>query len=442
MADAVAQILFPFIQFLWVFVKTWWWVFLPFLLLPHAKYYWQWWRMYTFDVTVRRIVLEVKFPPDVQKPIKAMESVFAVWWQIHDPPNFREKWIDGEYQLGFSIEMVSTEGAPHFYIRLPEESRRIVEAGLYSQFPDAELIEVEDYTRSVPRNVPNKDWKMWGATLKPGKPDIYPFRTYRKFFEETATEIKEETRVDPIAALIEGMAKLGEGEHLWIQFLLSPRAPDETPFVEEGKKEVEKLVHRIPSSGKPATIPVTEDLRAVSATLFTGQPVEPRLIGGVEEEQGLLAPELRLTTGEREVVGAIEEKISKQIFVTTLRFIYLARTEKYLGVTKVLPFTYFQQFNTANLNFMRAIQTTKVYTVRSFFLDERRRYIRRRRLFRVYLSRDNFSWPRQGGTFRLNIEEMASFFHFPGRIAFPSATVPRVEIRKGEAPSQLPWAEE
>ena len=116
-------------------------------------------------------------PPDVEKPIKAMESVFAGWWQIHDPPNVREKWLDGEYQLGFSIEMVSTEGKVHFYIRLPIESRRIIESALYAQFPDAELAEVEDYVKAVPENVPNKDWRMWGATLKLEKTDVYPLRT-------------------------------------------------------------------------------------------------------------------------------------------------------------------------------------------------------------------------------------------------------------------------
>lgn len=434
--DAIFRTIFPFIQFLWEFLKTWWWVFAPFFLWPHAVLFWLWWRSYRFELTLRRILLEIKMPPDVEKSIKAMESVFAGWWQMHDPPNFRERWLDGEYQLGISLEVVCTEGEMHFYIRLPEKSRRLIESALYAQFPDAELTEVEDYVKAVPQNVPNKDWRMWGATYKLNKDEVYPIRTYPQFFEEKE-DLKPEQKVDPVSTLIEGMAKLGEGEHLWLQFMLTPFAPDESDFFERGREEVDKLVHRISEEGGAPTIPITEDIRAAGFMLATGQDTE-RKMTGAEEEQGLLAPELRLTPGEREIVAAIEEKISKQAFRVVMRFIYLARTEKYMSVAKVLPMSYFQQFNTAHLNFLRPLQTTKVYTVKTFFFDKRRAYLRRRRLFRLYSTRDGFYWPRPGGAFVLNVEEMATMFHFPGRGAFPSGVMPRVETRKGEAPPGLP----
>jgi hypothetical protein len=38
----------------------------------------------------------------------------------------------------------------------------------------------------------------------------------------------------------------------------------------------------------------------------------------------------------------------------------------------------------------------------------------------------------------MNEEELATMFHFPGRITFPSGVMPRVETRKGEAPPGLP----
>ena len=436
--EKILQIAFPFLQFLWEFLKTWWWVFALFLLWPHAKYFWFFWRSYRFDRSVRRILLEIKIPPDVEKPIKAMESVFAGWWQMHDPPNSREKWLNGEFQLGFSLELVCTEGQVHFYLRIPEKSRRLIESSLYAQFPDAELTEVEDYVKAVPQNVPNKDWRMWGATMKMAKDDVYPIRTYPKFFE-TKEDLKEEKRVDPVSALVEGMAKIGEGEHVWLQFLLTPFAPsDEGDFLERGKKEVDRLVHRTDEEGKEPSISIMEDIRAAGHMAATGEDSERKMTGGKEEEKGLMAPELRLTTGERDVVSAIEEKISKHPLRVTLRFIYLARTEKYMSIGKTVPLSYFQQFNTSNLNLFRPLQTTKVYTIKAFFLDKRRAYIRRRRLFRLYSTRDNFMWPRPGGTFVMNVEELATMFHFPGRLAFPSGVMPRVETRKGEAPPGLP----
>ncbi len=435
--DTVVGFIFPFVQFFWEFLKTWWWVFAPFLLWPHAKFFWFWWRSYKFDLTVRRILLEIKIPPDVEKSIKAMESVFDGWWQMHDPPNFRERWLDGEYQPGFSIEMVSTEGVAHFYIRLPEKSRRLIEAALYAQFPDAELTEVDDYVKAIPQNVPNKDWRMWGATYKLQNLDAYPIRTYPKFFE-LKEDLKPEQKVDPVSTLAEGMSKLGEGEHLWVQFLVTPFAPDENDFVDQGKAEIEKLVHRISETGKASTIPLSEDIRAIGHMLATGEDTERQMTSAAEEQQGLMAPELRLTPGEREVVAAIEEKISKHPFRVTLRFIYLARTEKYMSVAKVLPMSYFQQFNTTNLNILRPLETTKVYTVKSFFFDKRRGYLRRRRLFRLYSTRDTFYWPRPGGNFVMTSDELATMFHFPGIGAFPSGVMPRVETRKGEAPPGLP----
>jgi hypothetical protein len=228
-----------------------------------------------------------------------------------------------------------------------------------------------------------------------------------------------------------------EGEHVWLQFLITPFAPDESDFVQRGKKEVDRLVHRIDEEGKEPSISVMEDIRAAGHMALTGEDSERKITGGKKEE-GLMAPELRLTTGERDVVTGIEEKISKHPFRITLRFIYLARTEKYMSIGKTVPLSYFQQFNTSNLNLLRSLQTTKVYTIKTFFLDKRRAYLRRRRLFRLYASRDNFNWPRPGGTFTMNEEELATMFHFPGRFAYPSGAMPRVETRKGEAPPGLP----
>ena len=436
--DAILQTAFPFVQFLWEFIKTWWWVFAPFLLWPHAKFFWFFWRTYKFDLTVKRILYEIKIPPDVEKPIKAMESVWVGLWQMHDPPNDRERWLNGEFQLSFSLELVCTEGIVHFYIRFPEKSRRVIETAFYSQFPDAELTEVDDYVKAVPQNVPNKDWRMWGATLKLGKSDVYPIRTYPKFFE-AKEDLKEEKRIDPVSALVEGMAKLGEGEHVWLQFLLTPLLPEDGDYLDRGKKEIDKLVHRTSDEGGEPRITFMEDLRAAGHMTTTGEDSERKMVGGKKEE-GLMAPELRLTTGERDVVAAIEEKISKQPFKVTLRFIYLARAEKYMSIGKTVPFAYFQQFNTANLNFIKPLQTTKVYTIKTFFLDKRRAYLRRRRLFRLYSTRDVFYFPRSGPEtpFTMNVEELATMFHFPGRFAYPSGVMPRVETRKGEAPPGLP----
>ena len=64
--------------------------------------------------------------------------------------------------------------------------------------------------------------------------------------------------------------------------------------------------------------------------------------------------------------------------------------------------------------------------------------MRKRKLFRHYQKRLGPFFPRSGGTFILNTEELATLYHFPSRMAAPAPGVPRVEAKKGEAPSGLP----
>ena len=40
--------------------------------------------------------------------------------------------------------------------------------------------------------------------------------------------------------------------------------------------------------------------------------------------------------------------------------------------------------------------------------------------------------------FVLNTAEMASMFHFPSRAVAPAPSVPRIEMKRGEAPPGLP----
>src|SRR3989344_6099445 len=152
----VSLILFQFAESFWVilgwlvsfalgFAAAWWWLFLPFILLRPAIYFWKWWREEIYSSKQRYIFVEIKMPQDVQKPIKAMEDVFSGIWQMHDPANPREEWLEGKYQLHLSIEIVSTEGVVHFYLRIPEGGKQLLETSVYSHYPTAEIQVVDDY---------------------------------------------------------------------------------------------------------------------------------------------------------------------------------------------------------------------------------------------------------------------------------------------------------
>lgn len=368
-------------------------------------------------------------PREVVRPLKAMETVFSGLWQLYDPPNPREKWLEGKVQLSLVLEIVSLGGDIHFFIRVPEGARKLVESSIYSQYPEAEISEAEDYTKYVPHDIPNKDWDLWGADYELLKEDVYPIKTYTKFFEERPEVTLEEKRIDPLAQLLEGLATLKPGEQLWVQIICQPITPLENDYVSRGRAIADKIARRaLPPKPAPLMLEAAEVL------------ISGKIPGQKEEPKELIPPEMKLTPGEREVLAAIEEKIGKYAFMTNIRFIYLARRDAYFGAAKALPMSFFNQFSTQNLNGLKPWPKTitKVHTISTWFLDKRRVYLRKRKLFRNYVRRLTPLFPRPGGTFVMNIEELATLFHFPGAVVARAPFVPRVEVKKGEAPPGLP----
>jgi len=419
----------PFFEewFLPIF-NTWWWLPLPFLLKDPFLYLWRRWRKDIWYGKQDFTLLEIRIPKEILKPIKAMERVFDGFWMLYDPANPREKWIDGKLLLCLSLEIVGLGGETHFFIRIPTELRHMFESDIYSQYPEVEISEVEDYTKLVPQNIPNKDWDLWACDYKNEEDDPYPLRTYKEF--ETGTEAKEEKRVDPMAALLEGVAKLKEGEQLWIQMVICPITPKENDWVERGKKIRDELVKR---PKKPSRKPIIQEAVEV---LITGKPPEV----APPEEKELIPPEMRLTPGEREIVEGIEGKISKYGFETNIRFIYLAKRDIFFKPNLKLPMGFLNAFSTLNLNRIKpwGKTITKRRTFFTWFLDERMVYLRKRKIFRNYVDRNPPLYPLSGGTFVLNTEELASLYHFPSGVVAPAPFVPRIEAKKAEAPPSLP----
>jgi len=371
-----------------------------------------------------KVVLEVKLPKEVLKPIRAMEEVFAsIHGGTYKPADWWEKWIDGEVQLSTNFELVSVDGRPHFFIRTPRHSRDIIETSIYAQYPEAEIQEVEDYVKKIPQNIPNKEWDMFGADYKLLLPDYYPIKTYQKF--ETEHETKEEKRIDPLAVLLEAFAKMNPGEQFWIQIQEDPVSEGpKDEWVAKGKKLRDKLAKR---PEKPKTKPIIQEAAEI---LITGKTEEP------PKEKDIIPPEMKLTPGEREIVAAIEQKISKPIFKANIRFIYLGRKDIWYKNNWRLAMSFFNDFMTLNLNGLVPLGRTLSKIHKSRFLlpniiHNRRGYLRKRRLFRQYIRRDTPFFPLSGGNFILNTEEMASLFHFPGKTVVPTPSVSRVEAKKG-----------
>jgi hypothetical protein len=177
------------------------------------------------------------------------------------------------------------------------------------------------------------------------------------------------------------------------------------------------------------------------------EAAEILIFGKKEEEEKpaeIIPPEMKLTPGEREIVQAIENKISKPAFQVGIRFIYLGKREVFFNPNFRLAFEFFNCFMTANLNGLIPWGATLTKIKKSIFfpplnlIRDRRDYLRCRKIFRQYKDRLNTLFPRSGadkGIFILNTEELASIWHFPSWRVAPAPGLERIEAKKGPPPS-------
>jgi len=389
-----------------------------------------------FGTVWKPTVLEIRIPKVIPKPIKAMEAVFvALHGAIFNDPDWWEKYASGEPQTSFKFEMASIDGKIHFYIRTHADYREAVEAAIYSQYPEAEIEAVPDYTKQIPLDIPNSEWDLFGWDYHMLKPPQFPIPTYEKYVEQG---VEEEEIVDPFTSLMEGMAKLKPGEQIWIQIHAKPMyisLPDGEAFVKKGEHIRDVLAKRIDEK-KSELKPLWKEL------------LDFIIEGAKEEEakpQELFPAEMRLTAGEREVIEAVERKIGKPFFACYIRNIYLGRRDAYYKPNFRLLYNYFNHFTSSDLNSLWVWTKTLTRVKLSPFpfinaLADRRAYVKKRHLLRVYRDRINYlsPWGDKGSEIRLNVEEMATLFHFPSHIVSPTPGIQRTEAKETVAPGNLP----
>jgi hypothetical protein len=414
--------LIPLFKIVFDIFTAWWWLVIPFILIPEVKRHWLFWRAVSRDD--KSILLEIFIPQNMEKPIRAMENVIVGFWPLYGVPGWYDKWWKGKTEAGFSLEIISIDGNPRFLVRCPVDDRALFESSIYAEYPEAEIFEVEDYTQKLPSDIPNERWDIWGTDFTM-KEDVYPIKTYREF--ETENEPKEEKRIDPIANLVEGLNRIEKGEQIWIIISATPVADSEIGFFKKADKEINKIAER---KEKPKELGFFADV----LNTLTGFPPKP------EEDDTL--PEKKLTSGEKEKIKAIEAKKSKHLYECFVRFVYVAKKEKFSGSRVKLPIGYINQFNGHNKLIPWKETITKISQgwYNWFWFIERRLYVRKRKMFRSYLRRVPAFFPRskKGQTFILNSEELASLYHFPSKYSSSYSSISRVETKKKEPPSNLP----
>ena len=105
------------------------WIVLRYLVYPEYMLYIQnrW-----FAKNVKMVFLAVDAPRRNEQSIQAMENFFDHLLGAHGTFTKWAKYIEGEFQLGFSCELVSIDGNIQFLIRTPKHLRNLVEASMPS----------------------------------------------------------------------------------------------------------------------------------------------------------------------------------------------------------------------------------------------------------------------------------------------------------------------
>lgn len=386
-------------------------------------------RQAKYAASLKWTLLAIDIPRGNEQTPKAVEHIFAQISGAHSGIDWYEKHWLGKFTPAFSFELVSVGGYVQFLVHCAAKFRDLVEAAVYSQYPDAEIVEVQDYVDKVPVKFPHPEWDVFGTEFVLKKPHHYPIRTYEQFEHKGA---EENIFKDPLSGVLEVLGSLKYGEQLWLQFRIVPT--DET-WHKKGEEAVNKMVGRkLPikksTMDKIMEIPLGAVSELGSAVFASGEAAPPKKEAKPEEQLRMLA----MTPGEKRIVEGVQMKLSKTGFNTKIRIIYAGRRDVFnKGRLSGLKGA-FSQFGAMDANGFKGygpVTPKGDYPWQRWSENEKKTAI-----LRNFRNRSSKGAP----SYILNIEELATLWHFPS-LMVKAPSVKKTDAKRAEPPSRLPTAE-
>ncbi|MBI3294119.1 MAG: hypothetical protein HYZ71_05250 [Deltaproteobacteria bacterium] len=429
--STVSQILDGIASFRSWIIGIWWlWMF-PLLFLAARSL----WLAYVREWYRRHLawsMFELKIPREILRSPRAMEQVLAsIYALINAPGNIKETWWDGEVTKWSSLELVSFGGEIRFFMRATKDNWPMVQAALYSHYPDLELVEISEEEDYIHRMPPTADEvlkiprRLFGSEsiLDPNKSDVYPIRTYIDFEES-----EEDFRLDTLATMLEVLGKCGPQEELWLQILIRPVVGDW--WKKEGEAEIEAIKKRNTTS--------------IVSSEF-GETQMTRLYPGF---------------GDAELIKGIDKKIAKPAFESVIRYLYMTAPEAYngnfarRGIASALNQHMSKAFNQFDYNKGAATRVDYHFKLIPPIFPKHRYLARQRKIYRHYRERyiypQTFAenilevkgfhfgiWGWKSSRMVLNTEELATIYHLPTKPVMSSQLIRKVEARKIGPPMGL-----
>ncbi len=313
--------------------------------------------------------------------ILAMEQLLASLASLRPTGNFIKKLFFVAPNIVFEIANPSSSEEIFFYLSIPKRYRESAEKQIHSFFPHAVVEKVTDYTIFSPGSYTAV------SLLELKESHALPLRTYRNL------------GIDPLNEISNSLSKLAtEAEGAAIQILLSPAG---VAWRSEGKKIAQRM-----QEGKR----LKDARKGDSLTAGLGKGMVAAL--GPQKKQS--APEekkvVQLTPEEQELVKSIDGKTSKIAFHVNIRLLASAasqeRAEEILGHVE----NAFGQFENPEVNSFRIKKRIKGKTAVYDY---------------IFRNIDDES------LMTLNVEELASIFHFP----ISTTATPKIKwLKAGAAP--------
>lgn len=427
--------------------------FLPYYLGKKTLEAWVEYLRGVFFAKQKYKLLEFRIAKGIARSPLAMELFLNALYQPQGEGNWHDQYVKGSTRSWFSLEIVSIEGNVRFFIWTKDSFVDLIKTQVYGQFPNTEIIDMDttgegDYAKKIPYDT--SKYKYWCGEFRKKAANHLPIKTYVDYGLDKNP--KEEFKVDPITPLLEYMGSLGKGEQAWLQ--IGVRAP---------KKDIEKALPTDPEARKKKKAKWWQSTELVDWT-DAGQEEIKKLSKRdikVDKEKPVNSAEMKPTPLEMEKLEAIERSMSKLAFEVSIRAVYLAPKDLFMPAHSAAFGGTFKQYNTMHMNsfeskapgvkypwqdkggFMVEHDKKEIFTQyqhRAFFYDE---FIPIKGTAKWksanYASVTN-PFPEKTKNFKpfiLNIEELATIYHFPGDIA-TTPTLTRVEAKKGEPPANLP----
>lgn len=402
---------------------------------------WQFWLHYIqqdFISGIDFVLLEIIPPRDVLRSPKAMELFITNALYHMSMKGGKEEYWQGAVWFWFSLEIVSLEGQVHFYIRTPTRVRSLIETQMYAQYPQSQIRVVEDYTLAVDEISPQSAWNGWGCEFKLERPEAYPIKTYVDYGLDK--DPKEEFKVDPISPVIELFGSLQKGEQMWMQIIVTPSKKTwhthgtwfhQHDWVEESMVQLKKML--LPYTG----------------------------VRELADQPGKFSREIRAPGFLDATVKAMSVKTTKVGFDTGIRVFYTAPKENFNIQNRRNLRLVFRQYAKPDCNQLMRCNSTQadafggVFTIspktvmvlanrmlkdfreRNFFHSAMREHVFNTRTIPWPLSSLFYPVSFHQHTFVLNVEEIATMWHFPGQI-LKVPTLERIESKEASPPTNLP----